>query len=96
MTTMYDWDAYYTAAALETNWEKIGQRINLAEFAIYERQRFLAQGQSGFTSEREALYTALNALGCLRSDVASWKARQTPQSVRFPVQRPPSAATYVR
>jgi len=76
MTTGYNWHESYRAAALETDWTQIRERIQAAESAINERQRLLALDHGGTPEERHSIATALNGLKVLRTEVAEWQNRQ--------------------
>ena len=75
MTAPYTWYEPYTAAILETDWEKIQERIDAAESAMHERQRALSDDHEGTPAEKQALFVALNGIKCLRRDVARWQQR---------------------
>lgn len=75
MTTPYNWYKSYTEAVLETDWEKIQERIDVAESAMYERQRELSRDPEGTPAEKQALFVALSGMKCLRRDVARWQHR---------------------
>ena len=74
--TKYSWQDFYHAALLETDWTKMQERIQTAEFEIHKRRLVLAQDHGGTQEEREALVNAMSCLGVLRMNVASWLERQ--------------------
>jgi len=76
MTTVCNWHESYRAAALETDWTQIHERIQAAESAISERQRLLALDHGGTPEERHAIVTALKGLKVLRTEVAEWHNRR--------------------
>ncbi|HMH06182.1 MAG TPA: hypothetical protein VK579_05820 [Terriglobales bacterium] len=76
MTTNYSWQDSYQAALLETEWTKMEERVQTAESEIHKRRLVLSQGHGGTPEERDALVNAMNGLGILRMDVASWLERQ--------------------
>ena len=87
MTAPYNWYESYTAAVLETDWEKIHERIDVAESAMHERQRVLSEDHGGTAAEKQALFVALNGIKCLRRDVARWQHRHHGFSDRARTQR---------
>jgi hypothetical protein len=72
----------YEAVVLETDWMKMHERIQSAESKINERKRALSQDRGGTPEERQAITSALNALGTLRTEVADWQSRQAAQAER--------------
>ena len=66
------WHELYKAALLETDWSKMEERIQAAESAIQNRKREFALNSGGPQEENRALADAINSLGVLRSEVASW------------------------
>ncbi len=68
----YQWNELYKAALLETDWSKMEERIRAAESAIQNRKREFALNSGGPQEENRALADAINSLGVLRSEVASW------------------------
>jgi len=75
----YVWYESYKAVALETDWTKMYDRIQSAECKIHDRQRQLSQDHGGTLQERQAIANALNAMCALRTEVAHWHSRQSPQ-----------------
>ena len=67
------WEKLYTAAALETDWSRIEERIEAAENAIRARRGQLSV--KGGTAEYEAMTRAMDRLKVLRNDVATWKLK---------------------
>jgi hypothetical protein len=78
----YVWYESYRAVALETDWTKMHERIQSAEFKINDRKRVLSLDQGGTPDERQAIANALNAMGTLRTEVANWQSRQAAQGQR--------------
>ena len=76
----YVWYESYEAVVLETDWTKMQERIQSAESKISDRQRVLSLDHAGTPNERQAITNALNALSTLRTEVADWRSRQTPQA----------------
>jgi hypothetical protein len=73
MTMTYGWYESYRAAALETDWTRMQERVRAAETTIHERQHVLAEDHSGTPEERYALANAMNSLTVLRGDLVSWR-----------------------
>ncbi len=71
--TMCGWQDFYMAAALETDWVKMPERIKTAESEIHRRHRVLSEDHGGTPEEQRALANALDGLKVLRNDVASWQ-----------------------
>jgi hypothetical protein len=71
--TTFTWYELYETAILETDWNKIEERIHEAESAILKRQREFSSDHGGSQEENEAIQAALNSLRGLREDVASWR-----------------------
>lgn len=78
----YLWYESYKAVVLETDWTKMDERIRSAESKINDRKRVLSQDHGGTLDERQAITNALNAMGALRTEVADWQSRQSPQRSR--------------
>jgi hypothetical protein len=78
MPTSHNWQDYYRAALLETDWTKMQERIQTAESEIHKRRLLLVQDHGGTSEEREALVSALSSLTVLRMDAASWLERNRP------------------
>jgi hypothetical protein len=76
LTTNYSWQDSYQAALLETDWTKMQERVQTAESEIHKRRLVLSQDHGGTQEERDALVNAMNGLGILRMDAASWLERQ--------------------
>jgi hypothetical protein len=74
--TDYKWREIYHAALLETNWSKMEERIQGAEAGLHERKREFALNHGGTPEERQAIEDALNRLGILRKEVATWHESQ--------------------
>jgi hypothetical protein len=82
MTNNYDWDTYYMAATLETDWRKMPSRVCTAEVAIRERQNQIAGADDGEFGEARLLAKALTALRSLLSDTASWPDPHNERPIR--------------
>ncbi len=78
----YVWYESYEAVALETDWMKMHERIQLAESKINDRKRVLSQDHGGAWEERQAIANALNALGTLQTEVDDWQIRQSAEAER--------------
>jgi hypothetical protein len=77
MTAIPRWYESYRAAALETDWTRMEERVRAAEFEIHKRQQHvLFEGYGGTPQERYALASALNSLWVLREDLVWWQNRQ--------------------
>ena len=76
MTATPRWYESYRAAALETDWTKMEERVRAAEFEIHKRQHLLFEDHGGTPQERYALASALNRLWALREDLVWWQNRQ--------------------
>jgi hypothetical protein len=68
------WYEPYRTAILETDWTKMHERLQSAEFAIHERQRILSLDHGGSPQERLAIADALRGLGVLRTEAAHWNS----------------------
>jgi hypothetical protein len=69
-----EWDNLYQAAILETDWSKIEERIQAADFAISSRLQELAT-KHGVTAEKQRIEDALSGLRALRREVATWRSK---------------------
>jgi hypothetical protein len=67
MTATYSWHGPYESAVLETDWSKLEERIQVAEWEMKARQHVLS------AEERKALANAMQALSVLRGDLAAWR-----------------------
>ena len=76
----YNWHEAYKAALLESDWTKMQGRVQAAEAEIDQRLRVLSEDHGGTPEERHAIADAMNSLGLLRKDVASWQDRQNQPS----------------
>ena len=76
LTSRYSWQESYHAALLETDWTKMVELVQQAEYEIHRRRLELAQDRNGTHEERDALVTAVNGLRVLRMDAAAWRERQ--------------------
>jgi hypothetical protein len=75
----YVWYESYKAVVLETDWTKMDDRIQSAECKIRDRQRELSEDHGGTEQERQAIANALNGMRTLRTEVADWQSRESPQ-----------------
>jgi uncharacterized protein YaiL (DUF2058 family) len=62
-----EWSHKYREALLETDREKLSERVVEAEAAIFERLQQLSQSQDG-QAERKAIQDAINALRFIKRD----------------------------
>ena len=62
-----EWSHKYREALLETDREKLSERVAEAEAAIFERLQQLSQSQDG-QAERKAIQDAINALRFIKRD----------------------------
>jgi len=62
MTMTYGWHESYKAALLETDWTKMQERVQAAEYEIHERRRVLSEDPGGTPEERHVLADAMNIL----------------------------------
>ena len=62
-----EWPIKYQEALLETDREKLSERVAEAEAAIFERLQQLSQSQDG-QAERKAIQDAINALRFIKRD----------------------------
>jgi hypothetical protein len=74
MTTKYGWESSYFAAAFETDWTIMLERITAAESTIAKRQLVFLADHGGNPEECVAIASALVALNVLRGEV---EERQT-------------------
>jgi len=74
--TEYKWHEVYKAALFETDWTKIGEKIQVAEEGIRARLHEFALNHGGTPAENQAIENALNGLEVLRKDVAAWQGSQ--------------------
>jgi hypothetical protein len=75
MSATYKWFEVYKASLLETDWSKMNERIHLAEAAIEDRKRELAQNGGGSQEENDAISGAIRSLSFLKTEAASWSGR---------------------
>lgn len=73
--TKYPWQEIYATALLETDWLKIGGRIQEAENAIRVRLDEFSMNHGGTPEENQAIEDSLHGLDILRKEVAAWQAR---------------------
>ncbi len=73
----YEWHKVYKDALLETDWSKMEERILAALTAIQNRKREFAMDHGGTPEESRALADAMNSLGVLRTELASWSSQKS-------------------
>jgi hypothetical protein len=73
--TKYDWQELYKAAALETDWMKIDEKIEAAANGINVRLHEFSMNHGGTPEERQAVEDALHGLDSLRKEVTAWRER---------------------
>lgn len=76
MSTPYQWQEAYKAALLETDWSKMGERIQIAESALRDRERDLLLDHGGTAEENRALAEAMNSLLALKTESAGWSNQE--------------------
>jgi hypothetical protein len=72
MTETYKWHQIYKFALLESDWSKIGGRIQAVEAALHARKNEFALNHGGTPAENQAIEDALHGLDILRKEVAAW------------------------
>ena len=72
---IYTWYESYRAAILETDGNKMPERLRSAELEIHERQRILSLDHGGTPEERQAMAAALNGVKALRTESAAWRTQ---------------------
>ena len=63
----------YATALLETDWSKIGEKIQVAENGIRARLHEFSMNHGGTPEENQAIEDSLNGLDTLRKEVATWQ-----------------------
>ena len=71
--TKYGWQELYATALLETDWSKIGEKIQVAENGIRARLHEFSLNHGGTPEENQAIEDSLNGLDTLRKEVATWQ-----------------------
>jgi hypothetical protein len=71
-----EWEQLYQAAILETDWSKIEDRIQKADFAISARLHEFSLNHGGTPEENQRIQDALNGLHILRREVAEWRSKR--------------------
>ena len=71
MEADYIWEELYEAAVLETDRQKMQERVRAAKRAIDARLEELQQDHQGTPEERNAISDALSALNVLRREIES-------------------------
>ena len=74
--TKYGWQVLYATALLETDWSKIGEKIQVAENGIRARLHEFSMNHGGTPEENQAIEDALNGLDFLRRDVTAWRSKR--------------------
>jgi hypothetical protein len=69
-----EWEKLYQAAILETDWAKIEEHIQAADFAISARLQELSN-HGGTPEENQAIRDALSGLRALRREVVTWRSK---------------------
>lgn len=69
MISDYPWARSYKAAILETDRSKLAHHIQIAEQAIYARERELNRNGAGSEEEHSAIRDALSGLRVLRDEL---------------------------
>jgi hypothetical protein len=73
MNPKNEWHDLYLKAVLETDWSKIGERIEEARTAIEKRLHTLSLDNGGASEERRAIESVLDKLNLLAADAAFWR-----------------------
>src|SRR4029077_19103611 len=71
--TKYGWQELYATALLETDWSKIGEKIQVAENGIKARLHEFSMNHGGTPEEDQAIEDSLNGLDTPRKEVATWQ-----------------------
>jgi hypothetical protein len=74
--TPHKWHEVYKAALLETDWSKMGERIQAAEATIEDRRREFALNHGGTPEENQAITDAVRSLNVLKTEAASWASKK--------------------
>lgn len=67
-----EWEKLYQAAILETDWSKIEEHIEAADYAISARLHEFSVNHGGTPEENQRIQDALSGLTVLRREVAEW------------------------
>jgi hypothetical protein len=73
--TMSDWEKLYQAAILETDWSKIEERIEAADFALDARLQELSTNRGVTPEEKQRIEDASSGLSALRHEVVTWRSK---------------------
>jgi hypothetical protein len=73
--TMSDWEKLYQAAILETDWSRIEERIEAADFALDARLQELSSNHGVTPEEKQRIEDALSGLSALRREVVTWRSK---------------------
>jgi len=73
---MIDWEKLYKEAIVETDWSKIQERIEAADFAISARLAEFSVNRGGSPEENQRIQDALDGLTVLRREVAAWRSNR--------------------
>ena len=82
MNAEQTWHQLYQAAALETDWSKMEDRIQAAETAIKHRMQELNLDHGGTPEENLAVLATLQKLNGLRGELALWRERKDGSGTR--------------
>jgi hypothetical protein len=69
----YSWHPLYLAAALESDWSKMPERIRAVESAIKDRLHEFALDHGGTPEENQAIIDVMHRIGVLRSNFVLWR-----------------------
>lgn len=72
MTTEQKWQELYRLAVLETDGNRIEERVQALESAVKERLHEFSLNHGGTPKENQAIVDALHALDLLRKEAAAW------------------------
>jgi hypothetical protein len=67
------WQELYATALLETDWSKIAEKIQAADYGIRTRLHEFSMNHGGTPEENQAIEDALHGLATLRNEVATWQ-----------------------
>jgi hypothetical protein len=76
---MTEWKNLYQAAILETDWSKIEERIQAADYAVSARLQEFFNDHGGTPEENQAIADAVNGLTVLRREVARTDKSRKPR-----------------
>ena len=70
-----EWEKFYQAAILETDWSKIEEQIHATDSAISERLHEFFLNHGGTPEENQRIQDALRGLSVLRREVVAWRSK---------------------